>query len=538
MKIARLMALGLLLSAGMTTFTGCSDDEEGTRVLLRPVTTMVTDMNHVQLSWKAVPGATEYVVEIYRVTDGVNELYDTITTSETSLTLDLEWDDSYQIKVRGIGDGRESATWGTDVITLVFPTILGQTKSIDTQARVTWTPTDEFAITTLTAVPLDKKGNEAGEAKTYEVSSEEYTAGEKILTDLTPSTSYKISAYSGEAILDNYRGRVMLSTEAADNFADFGTNQINVPADENYFNTVDWDNLPEGTVFILPEGQTYLIGSPEAINLSHSVAFVSPMTLGDYPTFRMEGAFNLPEGSNVSKINFKRINIKATSELADQTSNSLSGKQVVCPDKACQIDSIIFTDCSLENFRALVRTKNADAKINSINFRECTMNGIGNQGMVASQKGYLGDVTFDECTATNICGIADMDKSEYGKSLTVKNCTFCYAPMENSYLTRLANTVTATFENCVFGASMKIDGKKPAFDQPGTGGTGDYRGTINATYTNCYATSDLNLKNALGWTGTNLDTNTMYQDPANHNFKLSSSFTGCQTAGASKWRVM
>lgn len=546
MKIARLMVLGLLLSAGMTTFTGCSDDDEaGSRVLLRPVTTMVTDMNHVQLSWKAVEGATEYIVEIYRVTDGANELYDTITTSETSLTLDLEWDDSYQIKVRCSGNGRESATWETDVVTLVFPTILGQTKSIDTQARVTWTPTDEFAITTLTAVPLDENGAEAGEAKEYSVSSEEYAAGEKILTDLTPSTSYKISAYSGDAVLDNYRGRVMLTTVTADDFSQYSNiiDLRNEPYDENYFNTVDWAGLPEGTLFILPEGKTYTVNSGVTVaELSQSVSFVTPQTLSSYATFLFDNGFRAAANANIAKISFKRMNLKANMSLDDVTGNSLSGKQVFCPEQDnFSVDSICFDDCYIENYRSIVRTKFANGNIEAIVFEGCTINAIGNQGIISTdgkKTNHINYMKMNECTVTNICGIADLRDSGSGKEVHITNSTFCYAPMENSFLFRTDASVLITFENNVFGASMKVDGDKPLFYQIGTGGRGDYTRAMNATYTNTYAASDLSLQDPLGWTGTNLNTNTLFQDPANNNFKLNSSFTACQTAGASKWRVM
>lgn len=546
MKIARLMALGLLLSAGMTTFSGCSDDEEGSRVLLRPVTTMVTDMNHVQLSWKAVPGATEYVVEIYRVTDGVNELYDTITTGETSLTLDLEWDDSYQIKVRGIGNGRESAVWSTDVITLVFPTILGQTKAIDTQARVTWTPTDEFSITTLTAMPLDEKGNEAGEAKTYEVTPEEYAAGEKILTGLAPSTSYKVSAYSGEAVLDNYRGRVMLATVTADDFSHYG-NIIDLrdkPYDENYFNTVDWAGLPDGTLFILPEGKTYTVNSGTTVaELSRSVSFTTPQTLGDYATFRFDNAFRMAANAQVGKISFKRMTLKAKKTLDEVTDTGLSGKQVFCPEQDnFTLDSITFDDCHIENFRSIIRSKFGNGNIEAVVFEGCTINAIGNQGIISTdgkKTNHITSMKMDECTVTNICGIADLRDSGSGKEVRITNTTFCYAPMESSFLFRTNAEVAVSIENCVFGASMKEDNKKPLFNQIGTGGTGDYSGTLNVTYANTYATSDLNLKkNPLGWTAAPFSTPSLFQDPAAHNFKLNSSFTACQTAGAGKWRVM
>lgn len=91
-----------------------------------------------------------------------------------------------------------------------------------------------------------------------------------------------------------------------------------------------------------------------------------------------------------------------------------------------------------------------------------TINAIGNQGIVSTDGkngNYINDVSFDECTITNICGIADLRNSSSGKSISITNTTFCYAPMENSFLFRVDPSIAVKIENCVFGGSMKIDGK-------------------------------------------------------------------------------
>ena len=543
MKIAKLMVFCLLLGTGAATFIGCSDDDTTSKVLLRPVTTMKTDLNHVQLSWKSVEGATEYIVEIYRVTDGANDLYKTLTTSETSLSVDLEWDDSYKIRVKSNGNGRESAYWETDAITLSFPTILSQTKTIDTQAIVTWTPSDDVVLTALTATPISGEGTEV---KEYAISAEDYEAGQIRIDGLTPSTTYKINAYSGnETTLENYQGRVMLSTTTAEDFNELGSNLVTLDTntDENYFNTIDWNTLPEGTVFILPEGKQFNIDGTQALFISHSVTFITPMTLGEYATFILGGAFNIPEGGNVDKIEFKRINIKANSELNDQTKNSLSGKQILCPDKNNSlVTNVLFNDCHIENFRAIVRSKNPSASIENIKFINCSINGIGNQGIISTdgKKGnYVNSLLFDECTITNICGIADLRNDGSGKEINIKNCTFCYAPMDNSFLFRVHTNSPINIENCMFGVSMKVDGSKPLFNQAGSGGQDDYTNSATIKTSNSFHTSDhTSKKGNLGTSNAGMNTDDLFSAPGEHNFKLNSSFSGCTTTGASKWRVM
>ena len=76
MNLMKLMMVGLLLSSFLFLVTGCSDnDDSGAKVLLRPVATMEVVQNKAYISWKSVEGATEYVVEVYKVTYKEEELY-------------------------------------------------------------------------------------------------------------------------------------------------------------------------------------------------------------------------------------------------------------------------------------------------------------------------------------------------------------------------------------------------------------------------------------------------------------------------------
>ena len=548
MKTAKQMVLGVLLSTGLTAVVGCSDNEATPTVLLRPVTTMVTEMNHVKLSWKAVQGATQYQVDIYRVTDGANELYQSFTTSDTALALDLDWDESYQVKVKSLNNNVESAYWETDPITLIYPSIFGSTRSIDTQALVSWTPSDRFSISTLSAVAIDSLGNETDKPLTFQVTDDEYASGQKILSGLSPATTYKIAAYAGDVSLDNYRGRVLLATtEAEDLRAEYGSNLIDlreVPYDEDYFNTsVNWAELPEGSTFILPEGKSYVINRGTVVELTRSVHFITPQTLGEYATFRFDNAFRVAEGMNVDRISFKRMNLQASKALDKVTDTGMSGKQVICPEASSyQVNSILFTECHIENFRAVVRSKAHAGNFGTITFKGCSLNAIGNQGIVSTdgKHGVVTSVSMDDCTVANSCGIADLrnaESSTEGVSLT--NCTFCYTPADGSFLFRVAYNIPVQIENCVFGASMKLNGKQPLFNQIGSGAQDDYTGNHPFSPINSYKTSDqVSTKGNLGLSGANMDTNTLFQAPADSNFKLNNTFPGCSSTGDSKWRVL
>ena len=554
MNLLKLMTVGCLLSCFSGLMTSCSDDDDaGSKVLLRPVTAMEIVQNKAYLSWKSVEGATEYIVEVYKVVDKGEELYktETVPGDRSSCVIDLDWEENYKFKVKCEGNGRLSGYWETEVTGILYRPLsieLGEARTIDTQALISWTPNDTVVITALTAVPMGLETVNSQDIKVYNVSSEEYLAGSKIIDDLTPETSYRVSLYSGEEQnSDTYQSRIEVKTAVTENLdEDYGTaNRIdlrNEAFDPDYFNKLDWNSLAEGTTFVLPAGKTYVLNSGETvIEFAHSVHFVTPQTLEDYPTFSFDNAFRIVEGGVVDKVTFKRINLRASKSLSEVADNSLSGKQVICPESdVFLINTIDFTNCYIENFRSIVRSKKATGNVGAIAFKECTINAIGNQGIVSTDGkngNYINDVSFDECTITNICGIADLRNSSSGKSISITNTTFCYAPMENSFLFRVDPSIAVKIENCVFGGSMKIDGKLPKFNELGSGGQDDYTGVYPFSSVNSFQANDrTSSKGNLGLSDSKMSTTTLFTAPGTNNFKLNELFTGCSSVGASKWR--
>ena len=554
MNLLKLMTVGCLLSCFSGLMTSCSDDDDaGSKVLLRPVTAMEIVQNKAYLSWKSVEGATEYIVEVYKVVDKGEELYktETVPGDRSSCVIDLDWEENYKFKVKCEGNGRLSGYWETEVTGILYRPLsieLGEARTIDTQALISWTPNDTVVITALTAVPMGLETVNSQDIKVYNVSSEEYLAGSKIIDDLTPETSYRVSLYSGdEQSSDTYQARIEVKTAVTENLdEDYGTaNRIdlrNEAFDPDYFNKLDWNSLAEGTTFVLPAGKTYVLNSGETvIEFVHSVHFVTPQTLEDYPTFSFDNAFRIVEGGVVDKVTFKRINLRASKSLSEVADNSLSGKQVICPESdVFLINTIDFTNCYIENFRSIVRSKKATGNVGAIAFKECTINAIGNQGIVSTDGkngNYINDVSFDECTITNICGIADLRNSSSGKSISITNTTFCYAPMENSFLFRVDPSIAVKIENCVFGGSMKIDGKLPKFNELGSGGQDDYTGVYPFSSVNSFQANDrTSSKGSLGLSDSKMSTATLFTAPGTNNFKLNELFTGCSSVGASKWR--
>lgn len=550
----KLMIVGLLFSSFSLLLLSCSDNDNlSSKVLLRPVATMEVLQNKAYISWKSVEGAAEYIIEAYRVTNKEEELYKTeiVSGDQSSCVVVLDWEENYKFKVKCTGNGRLSGYWETGVTGILYRPLsieLNESRTIDTQALISWLPNDTIVITALTAVPIEATEGASQEMKVYKVSSEEYQAGSKIIGDLSPETSYRINLYSGtEQSSDTYQARIEIKTEATENLdIEYGTaNRVDLrdePFDPNYFNALDWSSLAEGTTFVLPSGKTYVLNSGGAIiKFAHSVNFVTPQTLEDYSTFKFDNAFCVVEGGTIDKITFKRIILKTAKSLDEMTNNSLSGKQVICPEsKVFLINTVDFINCYIENFRSIVRSKQVEGSVEAISFKECTLNAIGNQGIVSTDGkngNYINSVSFDGCTITNICGIADLRNIDSGKNISITNTTFCYAPMENSFLFRVAANIAIKIENCVFGGSMKIDNNIPKFNELGSGGQDDYTGNYRFNPVNSFQTTDhSSSKGSLGLSDSKMSTTSLFSDPTNNNFKLNELFEGCSSVGAFKWR--
>lgn len=539
----------------LITFTiSCSDDKNASNVLFRPVTTMSVEQNKAYLSWKAVEGALQYIIDVYKVKAEGEELFKTekVPGIETSRVISLDWEDSYLFKVKCVNEnGVVSAYWETEATGLLSRPLtidLGETRTIDTQARIFWNPNDSVIITALSAIPVVDGVQQTDNAKIFTVSGDEYNAGQKTIDGLTPETSYRINLYSGtEQTSDTYQAHVELTTQKTENLdEEYGiSNRIdlrNMAFDENYFNSLDWSGLPEGTTFILPAARTYTLNIGEdVIELMNSVNFVTPQTLDDYATFKFGNSFRVAEGATVDKITFNRVNMRAMTDLSEATSTGLSGKQVICPEASSyEVGIVKFTDCNIENFRAIVRSKTDKGNFGTIIFNDCVINGMGDQAMVSTngkKSNYMNAVSFNNCTITNICGIADLRYTGNGQSLSLTNCTFCYAPMETSYLFRVDPSVAIKIENCVFGGSMKVEGKIPKFDVLGSGGMDDYTNIYRFNPVNSFQTDDhTSTKGNIGLTNSKMSTSTLFTAPSIHNFKLNEQFGGASGTGALRWR--
>lgn len=547
MKIMKFVVLGLVLSTGIVFLPSCSDNDSKTTVLLRPVTVIESERNSVKLKWQFVEDATEYIIELYQSTESGYVLYKTYIANQTSYTIeDLDWDEKYKIKVKSSGNGRESAYWETNEIAVSYPTKLGGTKTIDNAAKVTW----KEGGNTITA--LKAFSEDGTEEKTF--SDIDYAAGEAIIKGLTPKTSYKICAYSGsEQSVNTYEGRVMITTQPAENYDEqYGSGKwvdLREVIDPRYFNSDDfWSSLVDGTTFILSGGTRFEWGDRKA--LEKSVSFVTGLTLGDNATFLIKNAFSLSK--SIELLSFKNIDFVGVIDDAynirpveEEVSKSFSSKQVFNVNGSNSIlNTISFTNCSFNSFRALVRLQAASDGVKNIIFKECNINGVGDQGAVTTnnQSAIMESLLFENCTISNVVMLVDLRASATAPVFTVSNCTFCYAPLEgtSNQLFRISkNTVNTTIANTVFGSPLAADGGGVFTNKAGTQPSrmSDSK-TFNPTNSNCWKTNFTMDSGCpfVGASDTGMNETGLFSDPARGDFKLIGQFGGSTSAGAIKWR--
>lgn len=564
-KIFKYIVLSLL---SVAIFTGCKDDDDlGTAPrLFRPVTTLDNQNNNLIVTWGNIKGATSYELELYKATGEKTESgaeivtkYLTTTTNTSPYTFEnVPWDEKYAVRIKAIGNNIESEFYDSKLISIVYPTKLTGSKTIDIAAMLSWST----GGSQYTKIVVNTVDNPSADPIEVRVSASDYEAGKKAINGLEPNTSYQAVVYSGEEG-DSYEGRLTFKTREAEDFdAKYGAGMyLDIRGDENASILTSADflsqiNAVEGMTVILQGNFLYKLGS--SIKFKKSVNFVTGLSLEGNAIFSQAAALQTDANATIEKITFTEVDFYSDKALDESTSvakttdKGFGGRQVYNINGTNSLlKELRFTNCRLEGYRALVRMQAATDGIAKTVFDGCTINGVGDQGAVTSTNlaGVMDVVEFNNCTITNVIMLADLRASKNKPEFTISNCTFCYAPLEataaGANLFRFEkNAVNLNVENTVFGPSMAlVSGNMTTY-------TASTKGSImlNASATTC------NVKNSFktnfawtvvgesatypleGLTTIAMDENALFNDPTNEIFSYLGNFDGSSTAGAIKWR--
>lgn len=475
----------LAVTTGMT-LSSCSSDNNlpAADALFRPVLTENNNIEHgldenlspyMIVTWDNFTDATQYVISAV-ANDGSDSQI--ITTDTTVCQFNnLQYDKEYNVSIRceNTTTGLASKDFTLTTTTLDYPTKLASISTsdvIDTQVRIKWSD--------VAYDRLDIFKDSSDELVTsIELTDEDNKAGNIIIRNLDPSTSYRVLAYSE----DVYLGKKRFSTTSEEDFGDDVVIDLRSLTEEESAKYITTDlitadieaNPDKNITYVLQGGVKYTIASLTIPGYAKRLKFVTGLTLAGNAEFINSKAITVANGVEIEAIEFEKIHFYAGNGEEDVKTNTkpaFSSKQVFnINGTGTTVKSLSFKSCRVDNYRAVVRGQTKNDHIQNTVFDDCIINGIGNQGVItiADKGGDFQSVKATNCTFTNIVMLADLRKTKEAVTLDFENCTFCYAPMETTADTKTplfrfgSNTVTLNIKKTLFGPSMFTkDGKGSA----------------------------------------------------------------------------
>ena len=476
MKIKKYIAMMFLALTASYTFTACDDDDtlgEAPR-LFRPVASLESQSNTIVVTWENIKGATNYDLDLYRVTgtdkttgESIYEFYTKASCESSPYTFeDLNWDEKYMVKIKCNSANKESEEYKTSEASVNYISKITSSKSIDNATRISW---DEGGTTIkVIKVVTDEEGVEP---RLVPVSESQYEEGYVDIYDLTPATQYTFYAYSDKEVLNNstYAGKISGKTSTAANFDElFGEgnwidlrNHSDEEAESILSDSEFWKQTTENMGIILKGNFDYKMNGA---SFDKSITFMTGPTLGSNARIVLQSAIGIGKGVTIDKIQFMNVDIysKSAIEIKDgktfveyNTAKGFGGMQIINVNgTGSTVNKLLFQGCRLEGYRGVVRGQADSDNFINVTFDGCTINGIGDQGVVTSnnKKGDWRTVTFNDCTITNIVMLCDFRSSAGELTLDITIETTANA---NTPLFRLSkNAVKMNISKTLFGPSM------------------------------------------------------------------------------------
>lgn len=472
----------MAVTTGMT-LSSCSSDNNlpAADALFRPVLTENNNIEHgldenlspyMIVTWDNFTDATQYVISAV-ANDGSDSQI--ITTDTTVCQFNnLQYDKEYNISIHceNTTTGLASKDFTLTTTTLDYPTKLASISTsdvIDTQVRIKWS---DVAYDRLDIF----KDSSDELVTTIELTDEDNKAGNIIIRNLDPSTSYRVLAYSE----DEYLGKKRFTTTSEENYGDDVVIDLRSLTEEESAKYITTDlitadieaNPDKNITYVLQGGVKYTISSLTIPAYAKRLKFVTGLTLAGNAEFINSSAITVAKGVEIEAIEFEKIHFYAGNgeeDVKTNTKKAFSSKQVFnINGTGTTVKSLSFKSCRVDNYRAVVRGQTVNDHIQNTVFDDCIINGIGDQGVItnADKGGDFQSMKATNCTFTNIVMFADLRKTKGAVTMDFENCTFCYAPMEttanaNTPLFRFgSNNVTLNIKKTFFGPSMFTkDGK-------------------------------------------------------------------------------
>lgn len=482
-----------------------------------------TQQTSIGITWdksKNSASSTNYTIEISEDQTFANGAEFTFQSDLNTIRLtddDLNVRTPYyaRIKANKNGDVEESKWSVSNVFTITGVQYLKAIKYEDitsTTVNLNWTVPNDVTKLKLNGVE-------------YIISDTEKASGKKSITGLTPSTSYKVVIYNGNAD----KGTVTFSTKAG------------VPSG-NIINVAPSDDLgalmaaaANGDIFVLQQGGKYSIST---VTLKDGSITLFGAEGPNKPVLNVTGQINLPTSGGI--IRFQNIHFSgyANGDVTQTTKRNY----IINQSLATSVEELVFENCEIRHLtNSPIRLQSTTVKsIQKLTIEQCVVEDIGvNAGGNGTYAFINNNVANNEIKNISISNSTFSDigyglilhNSTPASSVTIDNCTF-YNVIGNArnFIDFNAQSYgTLKITNSIFAKSLSA-----------LATAGGIRGTGTLIITQTFKTSDFVTSATSPFTGISSYAGTstdLFTDPALKNFSIKdAAFEGKNTAGDPRWK--
>lgn len=405
--------------------------------------------------------------------------------------------------------GSDSSNWlYTSAFTLVgvqiFSPIL-PTNVLDNAVLLQWTPTSGVNMIVLT--------NPAGDTTQISLSTADNTAGQKIIDNLTPSTTYSAEIFAGR----KSKGIVSFTTKASlsGNIVDLRgiTNRPSVLTDTLPF-------IPSGSIVLLKRGLTYTVTSSYAFD--RSVTIMSGMGFSTPAVLDLQSNFDL--NGTLDSLRFSDLTIQA-----DGTNYFMNVSH-----SGATVGKLSVVNCTTRgNYsNSFIRLKSTNDYIGTLYINNCIMDSIGVDSKYAvfyanaSSSARIDNIDIHNSTFYHFYYFIREDKVTT-TSININQCTFDQMINQGGYFVN-ETTFPSTFNisNCIFGSTLD-----PL-------NSNWISSSANASVFGSYSTSDCTFSanpiyGTASYSGASTD---LFTNPTQGDFTIKDlNFSGKRSSGDPRW---
>ncbi|SHM14181.1 DUF4957 domain-containing protein [Flavobacterium chilense] len=394
------------------------------------LTAKVRNQTFVELNWTVNPEADHYTVEFSADDPDFKVIYKTVqvTGSQLPLSVQLEGETTYSIRVKAITTGLEDSKWSLATATTLSEQLFFPVQAADIDAKqviLRWTPNS--TVTQITLMP----GN-----VTHTITAAEKTAGVATITGLTSETAYTATLLNGA----KKRGVVTFTTGI-----DIGTGILVKATDDLMQKIAD---AASGAILVLEPGDYTADNQTGAITLN------KPITLrGLRPANTPKLHVNFVLGTGSGNVSLIDLDLKG-----DKGAAGAAVSVIKYNDNSVTYGTLSISGCNIHDYGvSLISANLAAAKITSIIVDNTVLTNILTVGgefidVRGSQVAQLTlkNSTFNNCTSSTAAarhfirmdaGLTGLTSNVLIDSCTILNPNMLAATTNSILYTRFVTTV-------------------------------------------------------------------------------------------------